>query len=449
MTRPGIYLRQRNALDRIRKPSAVQADTETTWELCRPSSRPTHRPCTPTPSHPTFASLMPAEQSVPTQPQPDDLDLSREQIKVCMFCRAPVLSSDADYPTHQLLIEPDIPLLCAGCRETRTIPLRQQHPISAGGRGSFGGSELVRPVLQVPPDGPSPIPFSTSQTHPSTSPLDAPELSRSISMSSEPNTYLPRISDKIHHAPKVKIQTDNPYPISRTASSESSQSQKEVRHEAVYSPNPLVDITRLRVRSPTHHCLYPGAMFTGTQKSGRSSYDVNVTIVVRVSTSLSWSPESNLAQDVDFSSSFLCGYLRIRGLTEDWPELTTYFDAEIIGSRYGFLTRNWGATEQEDMVHWQRFPAFRHVKNELKRPYLTMPENDRGAVFMRWKERFLVPDHRVQDINGASFAGRSLPVYPWSNPLTFRKTYRRVLLRLRRFQSTATDSSVPSHATHS
>jgi len=129
-------------------------------------------------------------------------------------------------------------------------------------------------------------------------------------------------------------------------------------------------------------------MFTGTQKSGRSSYDVNVTIV-----------------DVDFSSSFLCGYLRIRGLTEDWPELTTYFDAEIIGSRYGFLTRNWGATEQEDMVHWQRFPAFRHVKNELKRPYLTMPENDRGAVFMRWKERFLVPDHRVQDINGASFAG--------------------------------------------
>jgi hypothetical protein len=113
----------------------------------------------------------------------------------------------------------------------------------------------------------------------------------------------------------------------------------------------------------------------------------------------------NVHQDVDFTSSFLCGYLRIRGLTEDWPELTTYFDAEIIGSRYGFLTRNWGATEQEDMVHWQRFPAFRHVKNDLKRPYLTVPENDRGAVFMRWKERFLVPDHRVQDINGASFAG--------------------------------------------
>jgi Vacuolar import and degradation protein len=61
------------------------------------------------------------------------------------------------------------------------------------------------------------------------------------------------------------------------------------------------------------------------------------------------------------------------------------------------------------MVHWQRFPAFRHVKHELKKPHLTMSDRDRGAVFMRWKERFLVPDHRVQDINGASFAGSSSP----------------------------------------
>ena len=114
---------------------------------------------------------------------------------------------------------------------------------------------------------------------------------------------------------------------------------------------------------------------------------------------------------MDFSSSFLCGYLRIRGLTDDWPELITYFDAEIIGSRYGFLTQNWGATEQEDMVHWQRFPAFRHVKNELKKPNLTIPDRDRGAVFMRWKERFLVPDHKVQDINGASFAGARVLLY--------------------------------------
>ena len=136
-------------------------------------------------------------------------------------------------------------------------------------------------------------------------------------------------------------------------------------------------------------------------------------------------------QDVDFSSSFLCGYLCIRGLTDDWPELTTYFDAEIIGSRYGFLTRNWGANEQEDMVHWARFPAFRHVKNKLKMPHLTM-DGDCGAVFMRWKERFLVPDHRVQDINGASFAGPWLCSYHSSSLLNLYLD--RILLRLRRLQ---------------
>ncbi|KAF9269394.1 hypothetical protein L218DRAFT_915443 [Marasmius fiardii PR-910] len=137
-----------------------------------------------------------------------------------------------------------------------------------------------------------------------------------------------------------------------------------------------------------HDCLYPGATFQGIQKTGRNSYEVKVTI-----------------KDVDFSSSFLCGYLRISGLTHDLPELTTYFDAEIIGNRYGFLTQNWDATEQEDLVHWSRFPAFRHVKHELQRPHLTMCDKDRGALFMRWKERFLVPEDQVQDIKGASFAG--------------------------------------------
>lgn len=105
------------------------------------------------------------------------------------------------------------------------------------------------------------------------------------------------------------------------------------------------------------------------------------------------------------TASFLCGYLCIRGLTDDWPEMTTYFDAEIIGSRYGFITQKWGATENEDLMHWNKFPPFRHAKHELTGPSQTMPDRDRGAVFMRWKERFLVPDHRVQDISGASFAG--------------------------------------------
>lgn len=169
-------------------------------------------------------------------------------------------------------------------------------------------------------------------------------------------------------------------------------------------PDPLADISRIRVRSKGHKCLYPGARFEGTQKSGRNSYEVNVSIV-----------------DVDFAASYLCGYLCIKGLTEDWPELTTYFDAQIIGDRYGFVTDEWGASEQEDMVHWSRFPAFGTVKADAKGPMMLLPHNtSRSAIFMRWKEHFLVPDHKVDDINGASFAGEpSIPLHSNFVSLTF------------------------------
>ena len=130
-------------------------------------------------------------------------------------------------------------------------------------------------------------------------------------------------------------------------------------------------------------------------------------------------------QDVNFPASTLCGYLRIKGLTDDYPELTTYFDAEIMGERFGFLTGDrpdhYSATENEDMTHWGRFPAFRHLKSELRRPNLTISERHRerkGVVFMRWKERFLVPDHKVKDINGASFAGESNALFELLQNLT-------------------------------
>ncbi|EST09837.1 Vacuolar import/degradation protein Vid24 [Kalmanozyma brasiliensis GHG001] len=155
-----------------------------------------------------------------------------------------------------------------------------------------------------------------------------------------------------------------------------------------YKPDPLAELSRLRNPPKGRGCLYPGATFNGTQKSGRNSYDVTVRIV-----------------NVDLEASHLCGYLNIRGLTEDWPELTTYFDAEIIGDRYGFVTGKWGATEADDLKHWARFPPFRPLRSALSKPGLRFNHLNKPFVFMRWKEKFLVPDHRVRDINGASFAG--------------------------------------------
>ncbi|KAK3986569.1 glucose-induced degradation protein 4 [Cladorrhinum sp. PSN332] len=138
--------------------------------------------------------------------------------------------------------------------------------------------------------------------------------------------------------------------------------------------------------------LRPGCKFEGTQQSERQRYDVEVEI-----------------KHVDMRESFLCGYLKIQGLTDDHPTLTTYFEGEIIGTKHGFVTQHpqWGATEKIDHNHWSKFTAFRpYAKVARKGGQIYIKDNgQREYVFMRWKEHFLVPDHRVRTINGASFEG--------------------------------------------
>jgi hypothetical protein len=97
-----------------------------------------------------------------------------------------------------------------------------------------------------------------------------------------------------------------------------------------------------------------------------------------------------------------------KGLTEDNPTLTTYFEGEIIGSRYGFITNHesWGATDKIDISHWNKFTAFRPYSKQARKGNVSIPNlASKDNIFMRWKEHFLVPDHRVRTINGASFEG--------------------------------------------
>lgn len=44
--------------------------------------------------------------------------------------------------------------------------------------------------------------------------------------------------------------------------------------------DPCADVTRIRTTTRGNKYIYPGATFTGTQKSGRNNYDVTVTVVV-------------------------------------------------------------------------------------------------------------------------------------------------------------------------
>jgi hypothetical protein len=102
--------------------------------------------------------------------------------------------------------------------------------------------------------------------------------------------------------------------------------------------------------------------------------------------------------------------LRLSPQTQEFPVLTTFFEAEIIGSKHSFETAKWSASHETDQRHWGKFQAFNQhmaafasgAKAEL--PTVTS-DHDHVFTFMRWKEMFLVPDHTVRVINGASFAG--------------------------------------------
>lgn len=135
--------------------------------------------------------------------------------------------------------------------------------------------------------------------------------------------------------------------------------------------------------------LYNGSRFTGYQKSKGNSYDVEVVL-----------------QHVDHANSYLCGYLKIKGLTEEFPTLTTFFDGEIISKKHPFLTRKWDADEDVDRKHWGKFMSFYNFSKTFNADNFDFDELDKtDYVFMRWKEHFLVPDHTIKDISGASFAG--------------------------------------------
>ena len=57
-------------------------------------------------------------------------------------------------------------------------------------------------------------------------------------------------------------------------------------------------------------------------------------------------------QHVDEEAAYLCGYLKIKNLTDEYPEMVTFFDGEIISEKHPFLTRKWDADEDVDKKHW-------------------------------------------------------------------------------------------------
>ncbi|GHJ86576.1 hypothetical protein NliqN6_2978 [Naganishia liquefaciens] len=275
-------------------------------------------------------------------------------------------------------------------RSTTSSPLRSA-PIDITSQSPHARSQSI------------PLEPSSSQNDilPSLVPSNATEPSSKSAISYIPATPPSHvILDASVRPPDAKLpQSEGDRKPDLQTTADELEEQRIAAEEECGVPNPLLEVGRVKVPSIGRGCLFPGSVFKGKQTSGRSSYEVEVRIL-----------------DVSFPLSTLSGYLSISHLTETHPQLTTFFSGEIIGSTYGFATGpsfySAQATEQDDMRHWSRFEHFRKVKGELKRPGLTMRDEggifggqEKGFCFMRWKERFLVPDHKVRDISGASFAG--------------------------------------------
>jgi hypothetical protein len=59
-----------------------------------------------------------------------------------------------------------------------------------------------------------------------------------------------------------------------------------------------------------------------------------------------------------------------------------------------------------ELPHWAKFSAFRPFQKAARKGHFHIPQlAQKENIFMRWKEHFLVPDHKIRTISGASFEG--------------------------------------------
>jgi len=180
---------------------------------------------------------------------------------VCVWCR----NTQLQIQGHNTFTDDaiDTPLIRATL-PTISTRVDRVPPVRIPDEGIFGDSMDMDEVPTSNSTISSPCtPMSVLSSAPTIHlPPNTLSTTKLVALSIHPHSTIP--SRLVSHQSRKNTSTDTPYHS----------------HASHSSPDPLVDITHIRVRSQGHHCLYPGAVFQGTQKSGRNSYDVTVNIVV-------------------------------------------------------------------------------------------------------------------------------------------------------------------------
>ena len=161
--------------------------------------------------------------------------------------------------------------------------------------------------------------------------------------------------------------------------------------------------------------LHSRSTFTGYQISGYKRYKVTVNLH---SVQLPLQSNNNCGPHIR-------GSLTIKGLTSLNPMISTFFEGYAVTSsnlftnhteQFGLLSSSWSnndnlksftATDSIDMEHWLHFPSFKQQSldqpNTINKPI--EPYHEQRYIYMRWKEKFTLPDPEEDNIEGASFDG--------------------------------------------
>ena len=252
---------------------------------------------------------MPSEHPVPQIHDQQSSDQSQGQVKLCSACHCP-LSSDSPNTAFFLHGDTDsneTTIVCRPCY-SRLHPLRAEAPLptveyfsmerellrraaslQGGHNEALAAPRRELPLPAVHPQVDRRLDVDEDMDRPSSSTPSLLHVEPQASVPTLPETPAVHVPSRPTPAPIDTILappqgrrpslTAQRSPV-QLATPSSSRARPPAAPTA--SPDPLSDITRLRIRSQGHHCLYPGATFQGTQKSGRNSYDVNVTIVVSI-----------------------------------------------------------------------------------------------------------------------------------------------------------------------
>lgn len=233
---------------------------------------------------PVSPTILPLHQD--SYPQP--------QVKLCSSCRSP-LSLDQD----PALFFPDSDandhlMLCRPCKERYLQTIQQQSHDPAQYPAIAQDSYPLHSYSPHPTNNDAPrastIDSSVLEPTPMTESSPSAQPPTHISPSDRPSPAKLAHESIVTSAPSKRAKlaiTASLTPdglrsaVSSTHSASPLMRSSDTPLQHSPAPDPSVDITRIRIRSQGHHCLYPGATFQGTQKSGRNSYDVTVSIVVR------------------------------------------------------------------------------------------------------------------------------------------------------------------------